>query len=573
MNAAFVRNSDRDEGTVCYPAGLAVGRRHLAAKMPAALPIWRKPIPVAETQDRTDFGDADLGGRLTQGPIHYFNLLSDRDLEELRPFLEIVSQRRSEIIRHWYGQHAIHFGDSRSCSRAKITRILEDTLKRAFFELLGGEFRRYVAEIRQLGELLAAQGTPFDEVIASLQFFKNSIYSVVLRERTVPKTLAIAFDKLSHVLIILLISRYFASDSVSVEERSVALEGEVLLVPAADTARFHGMIGASVGMQQLYLRVQAAGATRGNLLVVGESGTGKELVARAVHKCSANPDAPFVALNCAALPKDLTESELFGYRRGAFSGATTDYPGLFRAADGGTLFLDEISEMSADVQTKLLRAIQERAIRPLGATREQPVDVRLIASTNRDPQAALSDGCLRADLYYRLQGVLLAVPPLRDRREDIPLLVEHFIGRFKPTFGREVAGIERRALDALLKHDWPGNVRELCNAIEGAFTFGRGRLITLEDLPPALRASADIQSISTVSAAHFDAATSPLGTFAEAERALIAQALQKNNGNKVHAANQLRISRKKLYAKIAKYGLGAVQRSRTTQRFCDGHSG
>ena len=190
------------------------------------------------------------------------------------------------------------------------------------------------------------------------------------------------------------------------------------------------MVGASAAMRQLYDRVEAAGVTRGTILIVGESGTGKELVAHAIHECGPQPGAPFVALNCAAIPKDLIESELFGYKRGAFSGANAEYLGLFRAADGGTLFLDEVTEMSADTQSKLLRAIQERAVRPVGSTREISVDVRLIASTNRDPQEAVKAGRLRDDLYYRLQAGVIQIPPLRERLEDVALLAEHFIELF-----------------------------------------------------------------------------------------------------------------------------------------------
>jgi transcriptional regulator with PAS, ATPase and Fis domain len=279
-------------------------------------------------------------------------------------------------------------------------------------------------------------------------------------------------------------------------ERSLgtALRSAGTEVPLASTAsislppthRFHGLVGATAAMRQLYQRIEAAAATKSNLLIVGESGTGIELVARAIHECGPRRERPFVALNCAALPQDLIESELFGFKRGAFSGATVEHLGLFRAAEGGTLLLDEITEMSAETQSKLLRAIQERAIRPIGSIREEPVDVRVLSSTNRDPRRAVAEGDLREDLYYRLQACLLTLPPLRDRREDIPLLVDHFIAVFNEELGRNFEGIEPQALDAMLKHPWPGNVHELCSAIEGAFTSGAGPLIKLSDLPPAV---------------------------------------------------------------------------------------
>jgi transcriptional regulator with PAS, ATPase and Fis domain len=255
-----------------------------------------------------------------------------------------------------------------------------------------------------------------------------------------------------------------------------------------------------------------------------------------------------VPFNCAAIPRDLIESELFGYKRGAFSGATVEYLGLFRAADGGTLFLDEITEMSPQTQTKLLRALQERTVRPVGSTQEVPVDVRLIASTNRDPEEALKAGQLRDDLYYRLQASVLHVPPLRERLSDVPLLVEHFINLFNQKISRRtpVVGIEPLALAAMERYSWPGNVRELSNSIESSFTFGRSQLIQLEDLPPAIH-----HQSSAPAPSH----TETLGTFADIERDVIRRSLEATGGNKVQAAKLLRVSRKKLYAKIRKYGL------------------
>jgi transcriptional regulator with PAS, ATPase and Fis domain len=302
-------------------------------------------------------------------------------------------------------------------------------------------------------------------------------------------------------------------------------------------------------MRRLYERIEAAGATRGTILIVGESGTGKELVARAIHEVGENPLAAFVPFNCAAIPRELIESELFGHKKGAFSGAAAEYLGLFRAAEGGTLFLDEITEMAPETQSKLLRAIQERAVRPVGSTREIPVEVRLIASTNRDPSEAVRLGVLREDLYYRVQASVLRIPPLNERHEDIPLLVEHFITLFNQKHMRRipVAGIDDDALEAMRRYEWPGNVRELANAIESAFTFGHDPTIRLEDLPAQVSgASGDSKrSISNL----------PVGTFASAEREIIRRALEATSWNKVQAAKLLRVSRKKLYAKIAKYGL------------------
>ena len=267
---------------------------------------------------------------------------------------------------------------------------------------------------------------------------------------------------------------------------------------------------------------------------------------------AARNKAPFIAFNCAAIPKDLIESELFGYKRGAFSGANTEYPGLFRAAEGGSLFLDEITEMGAETQSKLLRAIQERSVRPVGSTREIPVDVRLIASTNRDPEAAVRSHVLREDLYYRLQANVLRVPALRERLDDVPLLVDYFIALFNDRLGRNIVttGIEEQALEAMSHYQWPGNVRELANAIESAMTFGTDALIGLEDLPPPI---SRIEPLRRRGPNCRKTPVSGLGTFAEVERDLIWRALEACEWNKVHAAAMLKISRKKLYAKINKY--------------------
>ena len=227
-----------------------------------------------------------------------------------------------------------------------------------------------------------------------------------------------------------------------------------------------------------------------------------------------------------------------------------EYLGLFRAAEGGTLFLDEITEMSPATQSKLLRAIQERAVRPVGSTREIPVEVRLVASTNRDPLDAVRDGQLREDLYYRLQAAVISIPPLRDRMEDVPRLAEHFVDLFnaRQTRPTPVSGIDEAALRAMSEYQWPGNVRELSNAIEGAFTFGRSPVIRLEDLPRSVAGGeAADRTLSDLSF--------PVGTFADSERVIIQRALESTGGNKVQAARLLKISRKKLYAKIAKYAL------------------
>ncbi len=466
--------------------------------------------------------------------------------------MRAVLNRRSEVVRHWNQLYILHFGDARSLSDAEFVRIFEPAVERNMLALLEGDMDSYASHIIRLGDLLAERGVPIDEVIASLHLFEASAHTVFPQDPPLPTRIYTTFDKLSHARLILLVGAYFRSNSALATERLAALERDAAQLSPGSRTRFHGLVGASAVMRELYRRIQAAAATRGNLLIVGDSGTGKELVARAVHESGPRSSRPFVPFNCAAIPKDLIESELFGYKRGAFSGATAEYLGLFRAAEGGTLFLDEVTEMSPETQSKLLRAIQERAVRPVGSTREQPVDVRLIASTNRMPREALAEGRLRRDLYYRLHASVLTVPPLRDRAEDIPLLVQHFITIFNARLGRSVAGVDEPALQAMLSHSWPGNVRELSNAIESALTFGTGALVRLADLPAAIRKYAPRQAAIQ---SPFEFPAQPVSSLAEAERELIRRALESTHGNKRQAAKLLQISRKTLYAKIKHHGL------------------
>jgi len=426
--------------------------------------------------------------------------------------------------------------------------------------------------------------------VVSMHLFEESATSVFpVFPPQLPK-IYLAFDKLSHCRMIVLADAYFRSTSAVANARIRDLEREASLLPRQARSRFHGLVGANPAMRLLYERIELAAKTRGIILVVGESGTGKELVAKAIHEASDEVRAPFVALNCAAIPRELIESELFGYKRGAFSGANVEHLGLFRSAEGGTLFLDEITEMSPETQSKLLRVLQEHSVRPVGASREVPVDARVIASTNREPTEAVRVGQLRSDLYYRLQASVLRIPPLRERLDDVPLLIEHFINVFNERLKRPVpiTGIAENALAAMQTYQWPGNVRELSNAIEGAFTIGRTSRITLADLPQPVAGEhhessrlgvavgsphkqaqrrylpvaggteTGIPAVSSLSpgAAALIEIPSGVPSFAEVERDLVRRALENTEGNKVQAANLLRISRTRLYAKIEKYGLG-----------------
>jgi DNA-binding NtrC family response regulator len=306
------------------------------------------------------------------------------------------------------------------------------------------------------------------------------------------------------------------------------------------------MVGGGLAMQRVFSLIQAAARNDSSVLIAGESGTGKEVVARSIHYAGTRARKPFVPVNCSAIPRGLIESELFGHRRGAFTGASATTLGLVRSADGGTLFLDEFAEMPLDTQAKLLRTLQERTVRPVGDVAEMRVDVRIVAATNRNVDEAISDGLLRQDLYYRLAVIRIELPPLRHRPDDIPFLIQHFMDKFGRVFPNRIAGVEPKALDALQHYRWPGNVRQLENLIESLFAMGLEGTVRLEDLPEAVRAE-EIQQI----AEDGDAPSA----LSEAERAAIERALKASDGNKSRAAAMLKISRARLYRKIREYDL------------------
>jgi len=282
------------------------------------------------------------------------------------------------------------------------------------------------------------------------------------------------------------------------------------------------------------------------VLLTGESGTGKEVVARAIHAASPRAGKPFLAINCAALPEQLLESELFGYERGAFTGALQARAGKIEQAAEGVLFLDEVAEMSSSVQAKFLRVLQEKEFQRLGGSRVQKADVRVIAATNRDLSAALARGDFREDLYYRLRVFEIALPPLRERKEDILPLAESFVEEIGKTVGRPCAGISKEARDALLAHSWPGNVRELRNAIERAIILCEGGLIASEHLPPVHSGNGKGQAKPEPAFGH---------SLGDVERNLVENALKDARHNKALAARLLGITRSQLYSRIQKYGI------------------
>ena len=326
------------------------------------------------------------------------------------------------------------------------------------------------------------------------------------------------------------------------EKRKLLLENIQIKQRLKDRYSFDQIVGKSPKMQQLYEVIDRISTGSPTVLIQGESGTGKELVANVIHQNSVRKEKPFIPVNCGAIAEGLLESELFGHVKGAFTGAVKDNIGLFKAADGGTLFLDEIAEVPPALQVKLLRALQERKIRPVGDTREYGVDVRVIAATNKVLEDAIEKKTFREDLYYRLNVISIHLPPLREIREDIPHLVQHFMKKFSKETHRQITRIAPQALDLLMSYGWPGNVRQLENIIERAFALGEGDMICVKDLPSEIR---DMDRQINISDANLN--------LVENEKVLIRRALEQCSGNKAEAAQLLGINITTVYRKMEKY--------------------
>jgi PAS domain S-box-containing protein len=313
---------------------------------------------------------------------------------------------------------------------------------------------------------------------------------------------------------------------------------------------FSNIIGRSAVMRQLFDLLPAVAESDSTVLIEGASGTGKELFACALHELSRRRGKRFVAINCGALPDSLLESELFGYKAGAFTDARKDKPGRFALAEGGTVLLDEIGDISAAMQTRLLRVLQERVYEPLGGVAAVRCDVRVIAATNKSLRALVQEGKFREDLFYRVNVVRLELPSLRQRREDIPLLADHFVARLNRLKGRDLAGLSDPALARLMEHDFPGNVRELENILEHAFVLCRGGLIELHHLPPQLREGSGVSS-----------GTMPGRTLAAMEKLLIQDALHRHHGNRAAAARELGVDASTIFRKVKVLGLKRARKA------------
>jgi len=336
----------------------------------------------------------------------------------------------------------------------------------------------------------------------------------------------------------------------ALERKRLQDENQALKRQLRQERGFENFLGKSPQMLDIFETIRKAADSVSTVLITGESGTGKELVARAIHEESPRRNGPFVSINCGAVPETLMESELFGHVKGAFTGAVANTVGLFSAAAGGTLFLDEVTEVPSSVQVKLLRAIQEREIRRVGDTRDIKVDVRLIAASNREVAKAVADGVLREDLFYRLNVIPIHLPPLRERREDIPLLVAHFVRRLSAELGRPVRSVTPEALAILETYRWPGNVRELENVIERALVLGSGDRLDAPGLPPDLRRPRDVQDVAVeIPEDGLDLEA----TLSQIEHRYIQTALARTGGVQTRAAELLRVSLRQIRYKLQKY--------------------
>jgi len=366
--------------------------------------------------------------------------------------------------------------------------------------------------------------TGYPTIISAVEALKEGAYDYLSKP--------LIFDELEQVMRRVIERRFLRGEVSSLRTRL----GEELT--------FNELIGASTAMERVKDIIGKVAVTDSPVLIEGESGTGKELVAAAIHLLSTRSKGPFIPVNCSAIPQDLLESEFFGHVRGAFSGAVADALGLFRGAHEGTIFLDEIAELPPSLQVKLLRVLQEMQVRPVGSTKAYGVDVRVIAATNRNLEQAMLQNVFRQDLFYRLNVIRITLPQLRERREDVPALVTHFLRRFNRRFHRDIRGITPDALAALMAFDFPGNVRELENLIERAYAMGAREQITIADLPSLTARAAGLPAISDRS----------LPTLAEVEKDLILRALAVLDNDKEEAARALGISRRTIYRRLKEYG-------------------
>lgn len=441
--------------------------------------------------------------------------------------------------------------------------LLQDFLVKKGYQLFLAESIETAKKLLQekdINLVLLDWKLPDGDGLELLEFIKQNYPHI-------PVIMITAFASIEHAVISMKKGAYhYLAKPINLEEllllveralREFKLTREVFLLKErlrylakADFADLKGIVAESPAMKRVLTLINKVAETHAPVLITGESGTGKEVIAKLIHELSPRSEGPFIKINCAAIPETLLEAELFGYEKGAFTGATHSKPGLFELAEGGTLFLDEIGEMPLSLQSKLLRVLQDNTFRRLGSLKELRINFRLIAATNRDLSRMIEEGTFREDLFWRLNVIPIHIPPLRERKEDILPLAQHFITKFSQKYGKEVKGLSQEALQALLKHTFPGNVRELENRIERSIILAEGEVLTKEDLglgEESLRKESFVESLLRL----------PLEEAVELlEKHRIKEAMEKAKGVKVRAAELLGITERMLRYKLEKYGLG-----------------
>ena len=453
-------------------------------------------------------------------------------------------------------------------AKARILVVDDEQSMREFLEIF---FRREGFEVTTAADvesaLVCVTADEFDVVISDVQMPERSGLDVLRGvKESAPETVVIMITAFATAETAITAMKEGAYDYVTkpfkvdelrlvvdkaLEKKQLSSENRRLRSELREQLSRRNLVGNSQPMQRVFELVSRVADTKTNLLISGESGTGKELVARAIHEASERSHKPFVAVNCGAIPENLLESELFGHVKGAFTGAVQNKDGLFEVADGGTLFLDEVGELPASLQVKLLRAIQEKRIRRVGGTQDRSVDVRILSATNRRLEDEVAAGRFREDLYYRLNVIQIGVPSLRDRLEDVPLLVHHFVEKHAAELGKPVSGVSERAMERLLAYHYPGNVRELENVVERAVALVRGEEIDLDALPPTVVAPRQPESLDRIGSDGVQLDE----LLAQYERGLLLEALEKTGGVKKRAAHLLGISFRSFRYRLEKLGL------------------
>jgi two-component system response regulator PilR (NtrC family) len=461
-------------------------------------------------------------------------------------------------------------------SDARVLVVDDEQSMQTFLEIF---FRREGYDVTTAGDvdtaLLCVENDDFDVVITDVQMPEKSGLDLLRAVRGIsPDTVVIMITAFASADTAISAMKEGAYDYVTkpfkvdelrlvvekaLEKRLLTSDNQRLRTELRTQVRNRSLVGSSSAIQRVYDLVAQVSDAKSTVLISGESGTGKELVARAIHDQGERSRESFVAINCGAIPENLLESELFGHVRGAFTGAVQSKDGLFETADGGTLFLDEVAELTPPLQVKLLRVIQERTIRRVGSNDDRSVDVRLLSATNRELEAEVAAGRFREDLYYRLNVIQIPIPPLRDRRNDIPLLANHFLEKYNAELGKTVQGFENGVIEKLMDYSYPGNVRELENVIERCVALCRSELIELELLPPTVMRARE----SDLSARIPPEGVDLTGLVDDYERALLVEALDASSGVKKRAAKLLGISFRSFRYRLEKLGVERADSKRS----------